>query len=281
MAYSVFGAFKDTSLSHIKKLYRNFLRTHHPDKAKEKVDTELIGQFQHAYDLIVEHKKYNKAEEEVPIYDIEYEVENDLTISKPDNLTHTNFNEEFELQQKINEENGFGNPFAIGYDDFSSKHPIEGEIVVPSYSIDDIDRSVPLQRVDHQLQIYKEPAIQYAETSEFASSLGLTKISDFSTKFSGGLGGADLDLIYGKDHEFLENSYLKTDTDTFNHYNEEEDIDELIKNRENDRSVFIQPSTRNDQILFNDEWTKKMDTSENFEQYQKENKYFNNYRRLK
>lgn len=160
------------------------------------------------------------------------------------------FNKNFELQKQRDIENGFNDPYAKGYDMFSSKsaeeerkfiekHKYRPDINVelnPRQSIPDFTDSGAL--VEHD---YFNDNNYNMLTTMPTMELGLNKVSDFSVVISQDRGnqlyGSDLMAVYGENREYWEDS-VKRDPELMKKYYDDTSVDVKMSRYMNERVDF-------------------------------------------
>lgn len=158
----------------------------------------------------------------------------EINIEKNQKITKENFNAMFNLKKEEQVKNGTVDPFHFGYDDFKGGQRTVGELSEPvkipekGYKRDQgyIDISDP-----------EDPFYPLKTTVTNIDHLNpKNKINDFSGTMQGGVLLTDLQIAYGKDQEYWEDTFQRNKSMSDKYYNKN-NLDSLVNQQLNSRSM--------------------------------------------
>lgn len=211
--YDILGVRENDSLQHINKVYKDLMLLLHPDKANTSLDMSIDEKITFMNLIRKAYKDIIKKESDYPDYNLDYKVDENVKITKPDTFNEAKFNEIF-FQAAIDDKKaGMEDPFTRGYDEFSKDKNFGRSDKVTASSYTSIPTKTPTLFVrpemkDNRIVEYLPEAIPLSNSNVSHQELGLTNISDFSmsTSGKGGLHGSDLNAVYGQNLEYWEDT---------------------------------------------------------------------------
>ena len=260
--YQILGVQENDSLAQITATYRTMIKMLHPDRGLT-IEARRLGwtddeknlafiAVQDAYKTIVNERKYIDKQNNMPDYNLEYDIESDYTNHvqqkiDPRNFDQSAFNQLFEIERQRDIEQGFEDPYNRGYEMFSNVNTQEHDLIRKGQGRQDIPVSVNQKRVPHKMDNGALVKYNYLDDQNCIKTgscpvmeLGLTNINDFSVKIGSGsasLAGSDLMSVYGQDTEYWEDS-VKKDQQLYNKYSDETRPEKKMNNHLSERDSF-------------------------------------------
>jgi curved DNA-binding protein CbpA len=271
--YDILGVDKTNSISEINQVYKRLILLLHPDKdltseakrlgwSREDKNIAFV-KVRTAYKKILEEKK----ESDVPDYNIEYYINEDLkqdnsfnnyndynnnNINNDDinndiesgsvrnmqgnNFNNTSFNRFFEVTKKKQETSGFADPFSRGYSEMFSNRQIDADVKKEMTNRPDINVSMPEKFVGPEITngrlVRFTPKEVNLSGNYFGncSELGLSTVEDFSFRIeakANSIDCSDLMSVYGQNNENWEDS-VKRDSELYQRFSDTTKVDKKL-----------------------------------------------------